>query len=265
MSARARILAIAMLLLVAGCGGSGGSGGQAIVATPPPPASGTAADITLLFMGNSHTSVNNVSGMVGAMVRAGKPGKSVAVTEAPGWMHLEERALDGASLALLQGQRWSAVVLQAQNYSLSGQFFYPTTGAEQLVRFTRQAGALPLLFAEWPRLGIAETQIIYGKYVSIAMKEPACVAPIPQAFDLARARFPEITLQDADGNHSAPAGAFLAALVLYATLTGASPADLPVLAEININFDVQEKLKGIAGEAVRAIAPRMWCPADGPI
>ncbi|MEO8386441.1 MAG: hypothetical protein ABI583_14425 [Betaproteobacteria bacterium] len=245
------------------CGG--GAGGQSTVAAPPPaPVAGTAADITMLFMGNSHTSLNNVPGMVAAMVRAGKPGKTVSATEAPVWMHLEERASDPDSLALLSSRRWTYVVLQAQNYSLSGQFFYPTTGAEKLVRLTREVGGLPILFAEWPRVGIVETQIILDKYNSIAMKEPACVAPIPQAFDLSRARFPAITLHDPDGNHSAPAGAFLASLIMYSTMTGASPADLPTFAEFNIDSDSQAKLRSVANEAVQLNAPRFWCPADKP-
>ena len=254
----------ALSALLIACGGGGGAGGQSVIAATPPPApiAGAAADISMLFMGNSHTSINNVPGMVAAMVRAGKPGKTVSATEAPVWMHLEERASDANSLALLQSQRWTYVVLQAQNYSLSGQVFYPTTGAEKLVRLSRQTGALPILFAEWPRVGIAETQIILDKYVSVATKEPACVSPIPQAFDLSRARFPAITLHDADGNHSVPAGAFLASLILYATMTGGSPLDLPAISGINVDADVQSKLRRIASETVQANAPRLWCPAD---
>ncbi len=154
------------------------------------------------------------------------------------------------------------MVLQAQDYSLSGAFFYPTTGAEKLVRLSRQAGALPVLFAEWPRVGILETQIIYSKYVSIAMKEPACVAPIPQAFDLALTRFPALRLHDPDGNHSAPAGAFLAALILYATITGNAPQNLPTLTIANVDADTQANLRGIAAESLQSLSPRQWCSAD---
>lgn len=261
MNLGAFLVAVLPVILTA-CGGGGG--GQSSITPAPPPTASTTADISILFMGNSHTTINNVPGMVAAMVRAGKPGKVVTATEAPGSMHLDERADDAVSLALLQSQRWTYVVLQAQNYSLSGEFFYPTTGAEKLVRLSRQAGALPVLFAEWPRVGVAETQIIYGKYVSIAMKEPSCVAPIPQAFDLARARFPLITLHAADGNHSAPAGAFLASLVLYSTITGASPRDLPAISGFNVDTDLQTQLKAIATETVQTISPLLWCPADVP-
>ena len=256
------LLAVVVPAMLTACGS--GSGGQSGVATPPPTQSVAQADVRILLMGNSHTSVNNVPGIVAAMVLAGKPGKTVAATLAPGLMHLEERAEDQATLALLQSQRWNVVVLQAQNYSLSGTFLYPTTGAEKLVRLSRQAGALPILFAEWPRAGIPETQIIYGKYVSVAMKEPSCVSPIPQAFDLARERYPAITLHAADGNHSAPAGAFLASLVLYATITGLAPIDLPDLPGFSVDADAQVKLKSIANQTVQTIAPRLWCPADQP-
>ncbi len=259
---RVYFLAIAIVLQLSAC--NGGSAGPAVadIAPPPPGISTAAADISLLFMGNSHTSNNNVSGMVGAMVRLGKPEKTVATKEAPDWMFLEQRANDSVSLSLLRSQRWHFVILQAQAISSSGQFFYPTTGAEQLVRLSRQAGAIPVLFPEWPRLNIAESSTIYDKYVSIAIKEPACVPPIPQAFDLARARQPSITLHANDGNHSAPAGAFLAALVLYATITGLSPADLPAIPGFNVDADVQSRLRPIAAETVQTIAPRLWCPAD---
>ncbi len=115
---------------------------------------------------------------------------------------------------LLRGQDWSFVILQAQKYSTSGQFVYSTDEAKELVRISRVQHAVPIMFPEWPRKDIDETQRIFDLHVSIAQSEPACVAPIPQAFDLALARDPTLTLHASDGNHSAPAGAFLAALVL---------------------------------------------------
>ena len=175
-------LLLATLLTACGSGAGGASSADNTASTlPPSTSSATAsADISLLFMGNSHTSVNNLSGMVTAMVKAGLPNKTVAGMDAPGWMHLQERSTDPATLALLKSQRWSFVILQAQDYSQSGLYFYPTTGAEELVRQSRAASATPIMFPEWARRGINESQRIYDLHVSIAMKEPACVAPIPQ-------------------------------------------------------------------------------------
>ena len=229
--------------------------------TPAPePATPVTADIKLLFMGNSHSSVNGLHTMVEAIVRSASPGKTVAAVLAPGSMFLEERSVDEANLATLRGAQWSAVILQAQKYSTTGQFSYPTTGAEALIRETRAVGALPILFPEWPRLGIDETALIYNLHVSIAGRAPACVAPIGQAWDLSLQRHPQLVLHNPDGNHSAPAGAFLAALVLAATYTQASPATVPFIPGIAVDAPAQERLRGVAAETVAAYPPRRYCP-----
>ena len=247
--------------LLGACGSSGGAAAPATVAAPAPsPTVGT--DINLLFMGNSHTSVNNLTGMVTAMMRAGFPSKSVAAVEAPGWMFLEERPADTASLNLLRSRQWSFVILQAQKYSSSGRFSYSTAEAEELIRLSRIQSALPVLFPEWSRKGIAETQRMIDLHTSIARKQPACIAPIPQAFDLAQSRHPQLVLHDRDGNHSAPAGAFLAALILYATMSNLSPLTLPTLPQFGVGDDTQSMLRAIAAETVQANSPRLWCPRD---
>ncbi len=258
LSSACRYLAALPLLLALACGGGGGGS----TSSPASPPATTAADVTLLFMGNSHTSVNDVPGMVAAMVRAARPGKVVHAEEAPGWMFLEERATDAASLERLQSRRWSFVVLQAQKYSSSGQFEYSIDGAVALAHMARTVGAVPILFPEWPRRDVAETQRIYDLHVSIARREPACVAPIGQAWDLALARYPGLVLHAPDGNHSAPAGAFLAALMIATTMTGMPPDTLPEFPQLDVPSDVQARLRAVAAETALAYAPRQWCPAD---
>lgn len=263
--------AAAIVLLLGACGGggsgssqpSGGSSGPP-PAIPVPPVSvpPATADIPILFMGNSHTAFNDLTGMVADMVRAGRPGSTVAAVVAPGFQFLEERLHDPTSMSLLRGQKWSYVVLQAQKYSTSGQFEYSTEEARELIRISREQGAVPILFPEWPRRGVDETRRIYDLHSSIAQVEPACVAPIGQAWDLALSRDPSLALYAADGNHSGPAGAFLAALVLYATITGQSPLDLPALPSYPVSASVQQVLRGIAAETVQTVPPRMWCPGD---
>lgn len=251
-----------VFLLVVGCAACGGGSASA---PAPDPGSPGVADFTLLFMGNSHTSFHDVPGKVAALVRAARPGRSVHAQEAPGWMFLEERANDPATLELLERRRWSFVVLQAQKYSTSGLFSYPVDGAIELARKSRTAGAVPILFPEWPRRDVNETQRIYDLHVSIAQREPACVAPIGQAWDLALARHPGLALHDPDGNHSAPAGAVLTALVIAATMTGDSPAGFAHLPQAGVDADTQALLRAVAAETVVAHAPRQWCPGDPPL
>jgi hypothetical protein len=256
------------IVLLAACGGGGdASTPVAPVATTPaapvsPSPAPIAPDIAVLMMGNSHTSVNRLPDTLATMLRAGHPGKTVVVAVAPGSLFLDERLAHGPSVALLRGQRWSHVVLQAQKYSTSGTRSYSTAEAEQLIRMARVSGAVPVMFPEWARLGIAETGTIYDLHVSIAVTEPACVAPIGQAWDRALARDPTLNLQASDGNHSAPAGAFLTALVLYATLTGGSPAAIPALDVVGVDEATQARLKTVATETVQAVAPRRMCPKD---
>jgi hypothetical protein len=88
------------------------------------------------------------------------------------------------------------------------------------------------------------------------------VAPVGQAWDLALARHPALTLHDGDGNHSAPAGAFLAALVIATTMTGTAPDTLPFIARPGVDADIQGQLRRVAAETVLAYAPRQGCPAD---
>jgi len=102
----------------------------------------------------------------------------------------------------------------------------------------------------------------YNIHVSIARTTPACIAPIGQAWDLALARHPELSLYATDGNHSSPAGAFLTALVLLATITGASPLDMPPLAESGVDEATQPLLRAVAADTVRDWPPRAWCPDD---
>jgi hypothetical protein len=216
-------------------------------------------------MGNSHTSANSLPQMVAAMVRAARPGHSVTAIEAENWMFLEERAADAASLQLLRGRQWTFVVLQAQKYSSSGQFEYSIDGAVALVRMARVQHATPILFPEWSRFGIPETQRIYDLHTSIARVAPACVSPIPQAWDAALARSPQLRLHADDGNHSNPGGAFLAALVIATTMTGTPPSQVPFLPDFPVDAATQELLRGVAAETVVAYAPRLYCPLDPPL
>ena len=213
-------------------------------------------------MGNSHTASHDLPNTVAAMVRASRPGRTVSVDVASDWGFLEDHAGNPRTLELLERRRWSFVVLQAQKYSSSGQFLYPIEPAIELARKARTTGAVPIMFPEWPRRSVNETQRIYDVHLSIAQREPVCVAPIPQAFDLALARHPELVLHDADGNHSAPAGAFLASLVIAATMTGMAPDTLPFFGRPGVDEATQALLRRAAADTVLAYPPRQWCPAD---
>jgi len=247
--------------LLAACGGGGGSPANGSSASAPTPPTTLTAEVSVLMMGNSHTSSARLPEQLAALLRGGLPGKTVAVAVAPGWMFLDERLAHGPSMALLRSQPWTAVVLQAQKYITSGQYSYSTLEAELLVQAARGQRALPVLFPEWPRLGVPETAQIHDLHVGIAQAQPACVAPIGQAWDLALQRHPTLRLHSDDGNHADVPGAYLAALVLYSAITGGSPRTLPDI-DNGLAPSVQAQLRAAAADTLQTLPARRHCPAD---
>ena len=168
MNVRIGLLALLVLLLSACSGGGSDDAGQGGAATGPAPAT---ADISLLFMGNSHTSANDLAGMVAAMVRSGRPGETVASVEAQGWMFLEERLHHQPSIDLLRSQRWTSSSFRRRSTA-------PADSSAIRRRRRRNwcgwpaAEAVPVMFPEWPRRDVPETQRIYDLHVSIAQRRP---------------------------------------------------------------------------------------------
>lgn len=212
----------------------------------------------ILYFGNSHTSVNDVPGTVARLLQAGA-GVSVESTVSPHSLLLNERGSHQLSLDLLGSRRWDVVVLQAQDYSSSGAYTYPTTGAEELVRRARAGGARVILFAEWPRAGIDESVRIVATYAAIAARQPACLPPVPEAFDEALKANPTVALHNADGNHSSPAGAFLAALVLASAIAPLTPDRLPDLDQPGVAIDVQRALERAAARTLNRVPATRGC------
>lgn len=243
-----------VVLALAACGGGPGRDVDLADATRP-------ADVAVLMMGNSHTVGAGLPDQLQASLQAALPGRSVLVVVAPSSAFLDEHLHDDTTLALLGARRWQAVVLQAQKYSSSGQYTYSTAEAEELVRRSRTAGAVPVMFPEWARRGIDESERIWALHAGIAGREPACVAPIPQAWEHALAEHSRLPLHAGDGNHAAPAGAQLTALVLMATITGVSPATLGDVPGGGHSTQ-QGQLRAAATAALAEQDARAFCPGD---
>jgi hypothetical protein len=255
-----RSIIILLATILAACGGGGGGGstaGGSVPKPPDPPAA--AADINVLMLGNSHSVFNNLPAMLANMVRAARPGQTVAVQAADEFLFLDARSRHQPTLQLFNSRRWQFVILQAQEYSTSGAVIYSTAAAEQFVRMARAQGGQAIMFPEWPRIGIDETTMVYNIHKGIAQKEGACLAPVGQAWDLSDQRRPALRLHADDGNHSNPNGAFLAALVLFSAMTGQSPLNLPFLSQYTVTEADQAFLRQVAADTVAQLPPRQYC------
>lgn len=231
-------------------------------APEPAPAADSAAGsgaVSILFLGNSHTARNDVPGTVAALLRSLRPGQRVEAVLGPGSLHLDERGDDPATREAIESRPWDYVVLQAQNYSLSGARDYPTAPAEALVRLAREQGAVPVLYAEWARRDVDETTIILDTYRRIAEAEPACLPPVPEAFDLALEQDPRLVLHGADGNHATPAGSFLAAAVLASAMAHEPAARMADLDTVGVPAATQAELRAVADEAFEDLPDGRTC------
>ena len=207
----------------------------------------------ILLIGNSHSVYNGLPNLVATLIETGKAGTEAYSGAASGFKFLDERLDDGKTLELLESRSWTHVILQAQKYSSTGNYYYSTAAAEQWIRLVRKQNARPILFPEWPRWGNKEEgQRIHDLHLSISSRESACVAPIGLAWEESIARNPTLRLHATDGNHSNLSGALLTAYVLYHVTTGQSAAELPFIAAIDVNADTQRYLSKVAAEVVLA-------------
>ena len=253
-------IALAMIIVLSGC--KSGSSNTSPLVIPIQQSNNNepsaAFDFQLLFIGNSHSSANNLPGLVKELILAGDANLAVHTALAPGGNFLAERLDDGVTLDKLTSRSWTHVFLQAQKYSSSGQYFYPTDAAEEWIRRIKAQDGLPIMFPEWPRRdNTEEGQRIHDKHLGIAAREPACVAPVGLAWEESLARYPNLKLHAADGNHSNLTGALLTAYVFYEVVTTKSAAELPYVNSISVSDNIQMQLRRVASDVISLNPP---CP-----
>jgi hypothetical protein len=216
-----KFLMLLLLLLLFGCGATIPDSAPAAAVKVAP---AKRADVRILFIGNSHTGVNDLYNMVKYLLESDGSGRTVDVAYRF-VEHLNDAKNDRQMLSLIDGD-WNTVVLQAAMVSSSLTYSYPQDGGIQLAQEAKKTGKRVVLFVEWPRRGIDESDFTVHEYKKIASASGAEIAAACYATDLALKKRPDLDLWAADGNHSSVAGAYLAACSIYYHLTG-SPSRTP--------------------------------------
>lgn len=246
---------VLLLLALVGCGQ-----GQ-----PQPPApsfpvgrnsSGTdgakvrAADFSILFVGNSHTTSHDLPDLVCRMIRHRLPGKS-AYCQVVSVGHLKALASDPHGQQELDAHPWKVVVLQAQEISTSGKFDYSRDTGIDFAKRAKENGAKVFFFSEWGLRGRPDNAPYHEKiYREMAEASGTEVAAVGRAWDLALAERPELPLHDADGNHQSRTGAFLTACVLCGRITGEDPAVLASFPDPDVDEPTRTFLAEIAAKSL---------------
>jgi len=214
------------------------------------------ATFEVLLIGNSHSSKAGLPKTLAQLIKAGNPGASVNVENAGGWKFLVEHLRNRSTRKKLESGSWTHVVLQAQKYSSSGRYYYPTDAAEEWVRRARSQGAEPILFPEWARRGNNEEgPRVHKLHQQISARVPACVAPIGLAWEQVKQQPEPIRLHAADGNHANRNGALLTAYVLYEVITQQHADELPYIENIKVDAITQQRLRLVATATIEANPP----------
>jgi hypothetical protein len=192
--------------------------------------------LRVLFIGNSYTSVNDLPGTFARLAASGGHAVETQMV-APGGAYLSDEVASPDVAAALAGTRWAAVVLQEQSQRpASAQADTQMIPAVvRLVATIRADGAIPYLLETWAhRDGWPENGQDYarmqaaidGAYARAAERSGSFIVPAGEAWQRALTAAPNVVLWQDDGSHPTAAGTYLAACVLYRTMTHQSPVGL---------------------------------------
>ena len=188
--------------------------------------------IEVVFVGNSYTFFHDLPAMVRALGAAQKPPRKVeTVVVAPGGFtlqaHWEAKGNDGAR-AVLGDRKPDFVVLQEQSRRPIDDPAAMQTFAGKLAKVVRDRGAVPVWYATWARKAAPDDQgKLDEQYGKAARDHGGLLAPVGHAWQQVLAAADPVALHDADGSHPSPAGSYLAACVLFATMCGGDVDTFP--------------------------------------
>lgn len=193
----------------------------------------------VLFVGNSYTRFNDLPGMVAELSRSAARGPLLVTSrEARGGFNLRMHWRNRRLRQLIRARRFDVVVLQDHSLSPIEAPDEMTEYARRFSRYVSDAGARTILFQTWARAPRSRDYRrleleghddmlarIDAVYAALGDELHVSVAPVGHAWRQAIDTLPRISLHRRDGTHPAMPGSYLAACVLYGTLTGLDPRE----------------------------------------
>lgn len=215
-----------------------------------------------LFIGNSYTYYHDMPEQLFANIlkAAGYDAHVIKVTKG-GWYLIDsansEDEVGKLVDAALQATKFDYVVLQEQSISPAKSVDKFYAGVQNLNEKVRSNGATPLLYGTWGRKAghrvLAEngwtneemTWKIAAAYEAVGKALGIDVAFAGLAFYDVYTNHPAIDLYDADLTHPSLAGSYLAAMTIFAKITGDDPT------AIDFNSTLSAEDAAILKEAAR--------------
>jgi hypothetical protein len=197
--------------------------------------------ISVLFIGNSYTYVNDLPGTLGSL--ATSLGKEIIIdSKTNGGFTFQNQVNDPVTFSKIHSKPWDVVVIQGQsqepsfpdsqvdsqtlpyalqladsiwvNNSCGNVMYYMTWG--------RQNGD-----SQWSEINTFEKMNtrLYNAYMRMAdSSDRSMVSPVGRVWSYVRANHPTINLYNADESHPSLEGTYLAACTFYTSLFQQSPA-----------------------------------------
>jgi hypothetical protein len=222
----------------------------ALVVGGPAGGSGTST-LRVLFVGNSLTAANDLPAMVAALgARTGTPIEYE--TRAPGGFSLEDHwELTDVAAAIARGN-WDWVVLQQGPTSLPESAANLETYAPLFATAIRAAGGRPAFYMVWPeRYRIPVFDQVVANYLAAARHTGSVILPAGLAWWKAIQSHPGFPLYGGDGFHPNRLGSYLAAITIFARISGRSPIGLPRLGVKEKNARIAQRAAAAALRAAR--------------
>ncbi len=198
----------------------------------------------ILFIGNSHTYLNQMPRMLVALVDAEDRGFRLKAEQSTGkGVSLEWHWNNPPTRAVITGRRWDYVVLQERSGGPLEALESFQCHARMLDEEIKKQSARTILYMTWANRNRPETQaLLADAYTNIARELDAILAPVGLAWQQVQRLIPGLDLYHPDGRHANPIGSYLTACVLYAALFNTSPEGLPgaILIEGKVRLDLDQ-------------------------
>ena len=215
------------LIAFSGCREDSTAGASRDAAASKGPRADKSATLNILFIGNSLTYMNDLPGLLEALINDSDEDAAHVESIAFANNGLEDHWPRESTRNAIANGGWDVVILQ-QGPSA-------TEGRPSLLEYSRifdeaikAAGGETALYMVWPSSKRDfDFDGVCASYRMAAEQIKGHLYPVGEAWRLAWARDPELKLYGGDGFHPSRAGTYLAALVMYEQLTGQSPIGLP--------------------------------------
>ncbi len=182
----------------------------------------------VLFIGNSHTYMNDMPQLVSEMIESATGEKCQVVMLAYSarslkW-HMGEEYFS-ERFNILHG-KYDYCVIQEQAHPMTDEadtIIY----AKRIIELCRKADTVPVIFETWSEKIKPENQLeMNRRYLNLSKEQGALLAPIGEVWSAVMSELQDVFDEDLyyrDGEHASAVGDYLTAMVLTRVITGKLP------------------------------------------